>query len=61
MRHMPWPPEIQEAENRMYQAKDAVLADIESGQAYNAARRNALVAALIKAQAEFLAMVARLQ
>jgi hypothetical protein len=57
---MPWPEEIQEAENRMNAAKAAVLADMENGLAYNVARRNALVAALIKAQAEFVAMVAGL-
>ena len=28
---MPWPPDIQEAENRMNAAKDALLADVESG------------------------------
>ena len=43
---MPWPQEIQEAEDRMNQAKEALLADLENGQAYNAERRRSLCANL---------------
>ncbi len=57
---MPWPPEIQEAEDRMNQAKDAVLADVESGQPYNGTRRQALLAAYNHAQEEFFALIAQL-
>ncbi len=57
---MAWPPEIQEAEDRIYQARDALLADVESGQPYNATRRHALLRNLKRAQDEFLDMVARL-
>jgi hypothetical protein len=56
---MPWPAEIKEAEDRMYQANDALLADVESGQ-YNAERRHALLADLKRAQDEFFALVAQL-
>jgi len=57
---MPWPPEIQEAEARMNQAKAAVLADVESGQPYNSERRSSLPDSLQRAQAEFLDMVSHL-
>ncbi len=58
---MAWPPEIQEAEDRIYQARDALLADVESGQPYNAERRRALLANLKRAQDEFFDMVAQLR
>lgn len=45
----------------MNQAKDALLADVESGQPYNAERRHALLANLERAQNEFLDMVRRLR
>ncbi len=57
---MAWPPEIQEAEERMKQARDALLADVESGQPYNAERRHALLDTLKHAQDEFFDMVAHL-
>ena len=58
---MPWAGEIKEAEDRMYQDNDALLADVESGQPYNAERRHALLANLKQAQDEFFKMVAQLR
>jgi hypothetical protein len=58
---MPWAGEIKEAEDRMYQANDALLADVESGQPYDAERRHALLANLKEAQDEFYKMVAQLR
>jgi len=58
---MPWPAEIKEAEDRMCQALDALLADVESGQPYNAERRHGLLANLKRAQDEFFEMVAQLR
>jgi hypothetical protein len=45
----------------MYQATDALLADVESGQPYNAERRHTLLADLKRAQDEFFGMVAQLR
>jgi hypothetical protein len=56
---MPWPPEIQEAEDRMNQARDALFADVKSGEPYNAERRHALLANLKRAQDKFFEMVAQ--
>jgi len=56
---MPWPPEIQEAEDRMNQARDALFADVKSGEPYNVERRHALLANLKRAQDEFFEMVAQ--
>jgi hypothetical protein len=57
---MPWAGDIKEAEERMYQANDALLADVESGLPYDAERRHTLLANLKRAQDEFFAMVAQL-
>lgn len=57
---MPWAGEIKVAEERMYQAVDALLSDVESGEPYNAERRHALLATLKRAQDEFFAAVAQL-
>jgi hypothetical protein len=57
---MAWAGEIKEAEERMYQANDALLADVENGQPYDAERRHALLNDLKRAQDEFFAMVSQL-
>ncbi len=51
-------PEIQEAEDRMNPARDALFADVKTGERYNAERRHALLANL-KQQDEFFEMVAQ--
>ena len=43
----------------MNQARDALFADVESGEPYNAERRHALLADLKRAQDEFFEMVAQ--
>jgi hypothetical protein len=58
---MPLPPEVIAAQEKMNQAKDALLADVESGEPYNAASRHALLRNLKRAQDEFLHMVAQLR
>lgn len=58
---MPWPPHIQEAEERMKKAKDALLADTESGEPYNAERRHRLLDELERAMDDFLNKVSHLR
>jgi len=58
---MALPPEVQEAENRMNAAKDALLADIESGQPYDAARRHTLIHHVERTSSEFVALISRLR
>jgi hypothetical protein len=57
---MPWPPEIQEADDKINQARNALLADVENGQPYDAERRHTLLVNLKRGQDEFFAMVAQL-
>ena len=58
---MPLPPEVIAAQEKMNRAKEALLADVESKQPYDATKRNALLRDLKRAQDEFLEVVARIR
>jgi hypothetical protein len=55
-----WPPKIQKAEDRMWDAKAALQADIDSKQSYNVKRRNHLMDEFNRAMASFESQVNKL-
>ncbi len=50
---MKWPPKVQRTEDRMWDAKAALQADIDSGKPYDVKRRNRLVDKFNRAMASF--------
>lgn len=57
---MKWPPKVQKAEDRMWDAKAALQADIDSGKPYDVKRRNRLVDGFNRAMASFESQVNKL-
>ena len=58
---MPLPSDVQVAEDKMNQADAALQADVESGQPYNAERRNGLLDNLKRAMDDYLDKMSRLR